>query len=81
MYPNPKPGAEQLAPYAVVADEAFPLKEYILKPYANGGLTREQRIFNYKLTDKNKERKLRCLRIHYCLALFPPALPDGGSLV
>ena len=34
----------------IVADDAFPLKEYILKPYSQVGLTREKRIFNYRLS-------------------------------
>ena len=37
-------------PYFIVADEAFPLKEYILKPYSQRGLTLERRIFNYRLS-------------------------------
>ena len=50
--PSPKklPGRDQLTPYAIVADEAFPLRDYILKPYANRGLTPEQRVFNYRLS-------------------------------
>ena len=37
-------------PYTLVADDAFPLKQYIMKPYALRGLTAEQRIFNYRLS-------------------------------
>uniref|UniRef100_A0A1X7TWB2 DDE Tnp4 domain-containing protein n=1 Tax=Amphimedon queenslandica TaxID=400682 RepID=A0A1X7TWB2_AMPQE len=37
-------------PYMIVADEAFPLKTYIQKPYAQIGLTKEKRIFNYCLS-------------------------------
>ena len=46
--PAPLSGTELLSPYTIVADEAFPLKEYILKPYSSRGLTQEQRIFNYR---------------------------------
>ena len=38
---------ELLSPYTIVADETFPLKEYILQPYPES-LTQEQRIFNYR---------------------------------
>ncbi|XP_025203752.1 protein ALP1-like [Melanaphis sacchari] len=34
----------------IVADDAFPLKTYLLKPYSRRNLTREQAIFNYRLS-------------------------------
>ena len=37
-------------PYMIVADEAFPLKTYIQKPYTQMGLTKEKRIFNNRLS-------------------------------
>jgi hypothetical protein len=37
-------------PFVVLADDAFALKPYMMKPYANRGLTREQRVFNYRLS-------------------------------
>uniref|UniRef100_A0A671NAK6 DDE Tnp4 domain-containing protein n=1 Tax=Sinocyclocheilus anshuiensis TaxID=1608454 RepID=A0A671NAK6_9TELE len=37
-------------PFFVVADEAFPLKSYLMKPFARRGLSREQRVFNYRLS-------------------------------
>lgn len=36
-------------PYVMVADDAFPLKLNIMKPYPFRGMTKEQRIFNYRL--------------------------------
>jgi hypothetical protein len=41
----------QPVPHVIVADEAFPLKEYLIKPYS-GKLTtsRQRRIFNYRLS-------------------------------
>lgn len=48
--PEPLPGTLQLPPFAMVADEAFPLKEYILKPYPNRGLNVPQRVYNYRLS-------------------------------
>ena len=47
--PTPLPGSTIMCPYTLVADDAFPLKMYILKPYGQVGLTREKRIFNYRL--------------------------------
>lgn len=37
-------------PYFMVADDAFPLKSYIMKPYPFRSLTPPQRIFNYRLS-------------------------------
>lgn len=34
----------------IVADDAFPLKPYLMKPYARQNLTMEQKIFNYRLS-------------------------------
>ena len=48
--PAPPPGSDKVALYVIVADDAFPLKKYIQKPYSRKGLTLEQRIFNYQLS-------------------------------
>lgn len=37
-------------PYCIVADDAFPLKTHIMKPYSDRKLTTAQRIFNYRLS-------------------------------
>ena len=43
-------GQNNALPYMIVADDAFPLKEYKQKPYSQVELTKEKRIFNYGLT-------------------------------
>ena len=48
--PEPLPGNSDPIPYMIVADDAFPLKQYILKPYSQHGLTNEKRIYNYRLS-------------------------------
>ena len=50
--PNPKPieSNGKPIPYMVVADDAYPLKEYLMKPYSQVGLTKEKRVFNYRLS-------------------------------
>ena len=48
--PKPLPGESQPLPYMLVADDAFPPRQYIQKPYSQAGLTREKRIFNYRLS-------------------------------
>lgn len=47
---KPLPHRTLPVPYCIVADDAFPLKPYIMKPYPflNQGI--EKRIFNYRLS-------------------------------
>lgn len=44
------PSREKKIPFVIVADSAFPLSEHILKPYPLRNITKEQRIFNYRLS-------------------------------
>ena len=37
-------------PFTIIADDAFALKEWLLKPYPHRMMTREERIFNYRLS-------------------------------
>lgn len=39
-----------ILPYVFVADEAFALHANVLRPYGGNELTKEQKIFNYRLT-------------------------------
>lgn len=43
------PGTSTATPFTIVADDAFPLQEHIMKPY-KGNLALEQKIFNYRLS-------------------------------
>lgn len=36
--------------HVILGDEAFPLKEYLMKPYRRRNLTVKERIFNYRLS-------------------------------
>ena len=36
-------------PPLIIADSAFPLSTWIMKPYGNAVLTQEERYFNYRL--------------------------------
>lgn len=36
-------------PFVFVGDEAFPLKENLMKPYPNKGITHNEKIYNYRI--------------------------------
>jgi hypothetical protein len=48
--PDPLPGDDKPMPYFMVGDDAFALKTWMMKPHATRHLTKEQRIFNYRLS-------------------------------
>nr|CAI5860379.1 unnamed protein product [Callosobruchus analis] len=39
-----------LVPYSFVADEAFSLRQFIMRPYSGKNLTIQQKVFNYHLS-------------------------------
>lgn len=45
------PHTNVAVPFALVGDEGFPLKKYLMRPYARKNLVdNQQRIFNYRLS-------------------------------
>ena len=48
--PEPLPHDDRDMPYFYVADDAFALQKWLMKPHSLRGLTRGQRIFNYRLS-------------------------------
>lgn len=44
------PFTETYLNYYFVADDEFPLSEYLMKPYPGRGMTPTKRIFNYRLS-------------------------------
>lgn len=50
--PTPLPGTDVLFPYVFVADEAFPLSTYMMRPFPrkNINLSNDERVFNYRLS-------------------------------
>jgi len=48
--PKPLPNSNIVTHHAFVGDEAFPLKTYLLRPYARNNLQDAERVFNYRLS-------------------------------
>lgn len=48
--PSPLPGTNIEVPYVIVADDAFALKKYLLKPFAFRNQDPSEQIFNYRLS-------------------------------
>ena len=44
------PNDDQPLPFAIVGDDAFPLRSWLMKPYPQRLMTKEERIFNYRLS-------------------------------
>lgn len=44
------PNTRLQVPYVIIADDAFPLKRNLLKPYPGKQVPKERRIFNYRLS-------------------------------
>ncbi|GFR73852.1 protein ANTAGONIST OF LIKE HETEROCHROMATIN PROTEIN 1 [Elysia marginata] len=56
--PAPLPQSDVMAPYVFVADEAYPLLTFIMKPYGGGNLPLSHECFNKRLS--------RCRKVVEC---------------
>lgn len=47
---EPLPNDDRPLPYFIIADDAFPLRSWLMKPYSRRNMALEDRIFNYRLS-------------------------------
>ena len=48
--PEALPNDDQEMPYFIISDDAFSLRDYLMKPYPHTDLPTPERIFNYRLS-------------------------------
>ena len=74
--PSLLPGSTINAPYVIVADEAFAMTTYLIKPYGQAQLTKEKRIFNYRLSRARRvvENAFGILATRFRIFMTPIAL-------
>lgn len=48
--PQPLPNDDEDMPFTILADDAFPLRSFIMKPFPHRNLSQEKRLFNYRLS-------------------------------
>ena len=48
--PRPLPGETYPLPYFFVGDDAFALKTWLMKPFSRRSMSKEERIFNYRIS-------------------------------
>lgn len=73
------PGSERTLPYVFVADDAFPLKRHIMKPFPHSNQNRSERIFSYRLARARRtvENAFGILANRFRVFLTPINLPPG----
>ena len=84
--PKPKPlhGNRKETPFICVGDNAFPLTNYMMKPYSQKDLTIDNRIFNYRLLHarRTSEKTFRILTNRWSVLRKPFSLqPEKVKII
>ena len=53
--PRPLKGTSKKFPFVFVGDEAFPLKEYMIKPYARTSIQMKEQVANYRISRARRQ--------------------------
>ena len=77
-FPDPAPITQggRDVPYFMLADDAFALKTWLMKPYGRRMLTREERIANYRISIPNLTFCLRFVRYNLIHISTVPSTPN-----
>ena len=72
--PEPLPHNVEPVPYYILGDDAFPMKTWLMKPFAARWLNHEEQVFNYRLSWARRVVKnafgIRCATIRRLLNLI-----------
>ena len=82
--PDPLPNDDRDMPYFIAGDDAFPLRPYMMKPFPHRYLSREERIFNYRLSRGRRvvENAFGILANRFrCLLTTMAVVPRTASLI
>ena len=78
------PGDPEPLPHFIVADDAFPLRDWLMKPFPTRQMTKEERIFNYRLSRARRvvENAFGILSHRFRVLMKPMLLrPDNAVVV
>ena len=81
--PDPLPNDDRPTPYFIVGDDAFPLRQWLMKPFSNRGQTNDERRFNYRLSRARRvvENSFGILAHRFrCLLGTMQQRPEGATL-